>query len=58
MKGNFAAILLVLVGAFMLLSNLGLINVSLLGLLKVWWPLILIVVGVMLFFTPGAGRSK
>jgi hypothetical protein len=58
MKGNFAAILLVLVGAFMLLSNLGVIHVSLLGLMKIWWPLIVIVVGVMLFFTPGSGHSK
>lgn len=58
MKGNFAAILLVLVGAFMLLTNLGVIDVSLLALLKIWWPLILIVVGVMLFFTPSSGRRK
>lgn len=52
MKGNFAAIVLVLLGTFFLLNNLGMIDISLLHLLKIWWPLILIVVGVMLFFSP------
>lgn len=51
MKGNFAAIVLVCVGTFFLLTNLGMINVSLAELLKIWWPLILIAVGVSLFFT-------
>ena len=51
MKGNVAAIVLVSVGTFFLLSNLGLINISLVQLLKTWWPLILIAVGVSLFFT-------
>ncbi|GAB4211958.1 MAG: hypothetical protein OHK0048_10420 [Rhodoferax sp.] len=51
MKGNVAAIVLVLVGSFFLLSNLGLIHVSLSELLRVWWPAILIAVGVSLFFT-------
>jgi hypothetical protein len=51
MKGNFAAIVLVCVGTFFLLTNLGYINVSLAALLRTWWPLILIVVGLSLFFT-------
>ncbi|MDD2880541.1 MAG: DUF5668 domain-containing protein [Rhodoferax sp.] len=51
MKGNFAAIVLVCVGTFFLLTNLGLINVSLAALLRTWWPLILIAVGLSLFFT-------
>lgn len=51
MKGNFAAITLVCVGTFFLLTNLGLINVSLAALLRTWWPLILIAVGLSLFFT-------
>lgn len=51
MKGNVAAIVLVSVGTFFLLSNLGLINISLAELLKTWWPLILIAVGGSLFFT-------
>jgi hypothetical protein len=51
MKGNVAAIVLVSVGTFFLLTNLGLINVSLAELLKTWWPVILIAVGLSLFFT-------
>ena len=57
MKGNVAAITLILFGAFFLLSNLGLINVSLAELFKTWWPAILIVIGVSLLFTPN-NRKK
>ena len=52
MRGNIAAIVLILAGGFMLLTNLGVIDISLRGLLRTWWPLILIAVGVGLFFTP------
>jgi hypothetical protein len=51
MKGNVAAIVLISVGTFFLLTNLGLVNVSLADLLKTWWPAILIAVGVSLLFT-------
>lgn len=53
MRGNFAAIALIVIGSFFLLSNLGLVNVSLRELFHTWWPLILIGVGISLFFTPG-----
>ena len=52
MRGNVAAIVLILAGSFMLLTNLGVIDISLRELLRTWWPLILIVVGIGLFFTP------
>ena len=52
MRGNIAAIVLILAGSFMLLTNLGVIDISLRELLRTWWPLILIAVGVGLFFTP------
>ncbi len=52
MRGNVAAVVLVLVGTFFLLSNLGLIDISLTQLIKTWWPVVLIAVGVSLFFTP------
>ena len=52
MRGNLAAIVLILAGSFMLLTNLGVIDISLRELLRTWWPLILIAVGVGLFFTP------
>jgi len=58
MRGNFAAIVLVLLGSFFLLNNLELIDVSLFQLFRIWWPLILIVVGVMLFFAPDRHDRK
>ena len=56
MKGHFFAIALILVGAFFLLTNLGLITVSIGEILRVWWPAILIAVGISLFFTPGGKK--
>ena len=53
MRGNFAAIVLIVIGSFFLLSNLGLLNISLRELFPAWWPLILSAVGISLFFTPG-----
>jgi Domain of unknown function (DUF5668) len=58
MKGNVAAIVLVLVGTFFLLTKLGIIHVSLIAVLKTWWPVILIIVGLGLFFTPDSRRKK
>ena len=52
MRGNVAAIVLVLVGTFFLLSNLGWIDISLTQLIKTWWPIVLIAVGVSLILTP------
>ena len=57
MKGNVAAISLIAFGTFFLLSNLGLVNVSLAELFRIWWPAILIAVGVAMFFTPN-NRNK
>ena len=50
---TIAAIVLVVLGVFFLLTNLGLISISLRELLRVWWPVALIAVGLALFFTPG-----
>lgn len=58
MKGNVAAIVLVLLGTFFLLNNLGLIDISLIEVLKIWWPAILIVVGLGLFLVPDSRRKK
>ena len=53
MRGNFAAIVLILVGVFFLLSNLGMLNVSIGQIISTWWPVALIALGLSLFFTPG-----
>lgn len=55
MKGNFAAIALIAIGAIALAVNLDLFELDLVGLIKKWWPLVLIVLGIGLFFTPDEG---
>lgn len=52
MKGNFAAIALTLIGAVALGVNLELFELDLVALLKKWWPLALIAIGIALYFTP------
>jgi len=58
MKGNVAAIVLVSTGVFFLLNNLGLINVSLMEVAQIWWPAILIVVGLAMFFPAGGNKKE
>jgi len=50
MKFNFAAIVLILVGSYFLLSNLGLLNISMREIIATWWPAILIALGVSMLF--------
>jgi Domain of unknown function (DUF5668) len=52
MKGNFAAIVLIVLGGAFLLNNLGLLNFSLTEVLRVWWPVVLIAVGAAMFLMP------
>ena len=47
MKGHFAAIALIVIGAI----ALG-VKVDLVALIRKWWPLALIALGVGLFLTP------
>jgi hypothetical protein len=58
MKGNFAAVVLIAIGVVALGVNLDLFEVDLVTLLRKWWPLALIAVGVALFFTPGERGSN
>ena len=58
MKGNFAAIALTLIGAVALGVNLELFELDLVALLKKWWPLTLIAIGVALYFTPDYKAAK
>ncbi|MEN9479107.1 MAG: hypothetical protein RLZZ298_502 [Pseudomonadota bacterium] len=58
MKGNFAAIALLLIGVLALAVNLDLFELDLVQLMRKWWPLALIVVGVALFLTPGDDSRK
>lgn len=58
MKGNFAAIALVAIGAVALAVNLDLFELDLVALIKTWWPLALIALGVGLFLTPDEGGKR
>jgi len=53
MKGNFAAVALVIIGALALAVNLDLLEIDIVNLMRKWWPLALIAIGAALFFTPG-----
>ncbi|MBL0352241.1 MAG: DUF5668 domain-containing protein [Candidatus Dechloromonas phosphoritropha] len=58
MKGNFAAIALTVIGAVALAVNLDFLELDIVALLRKWWPLVLIAVGVALFFTPDDNGRK
>lgn len=58
MRGNFGAIALIFLGTFFLLSNLNLINISLIEVFRIWWPAILIAVGVSMFFANHERKDK
>lgn len=58
MKGNFAAIALLVIGAVALAVNLDFFELDLVQLMRKWWPLALIAVGIALFFTPGDDSRK
>ena len=58
MKGNFISVALVLVGVLALAVNLDLLEIDLVALLRKWWPLALIGIGIALFLTPGDGSKK
>jgi len=52
MKGHFAAIALIVIGAVALGVNLDLFELDLVAMIRKWWPLALIALGVALFLTP------
>lgn len=56
MRGNIAAIVLILVGSYFLLSNLGLINISMREIIATWWPAVLIAVGISMFVLPSGKK--
>jgi hypothetical protein len=58
MKGHFAAIALIVIGAIALGVNLDLFELDLVALIRKWWPLVLIALGIGLFFTPDDRRRR
>lgn len=58
MKGNFVSVALIVIGALALAVNLDLFQLDLVALLRKWWPLALVAIGVALLFTPEGGGRK
>ena len=58
MKSSFGAIVLIVVGCVLLAQNLGYLDVSLIQLIRTWWPLVLIGLGISFFFTPDSEKRK
>lgn len=58
MKGNLVSVALILVGVVALAINFGLLDVDFVGLIKKWWPLALVVLGIGLYFTPDDSRRS
>lgn len=56
MRGNIGAIALIVIGGLALASNLGLFDVDLGLLLRTWWPLLLIILGIGMFLAPGTDQ--
>jgi hypothetical protein len=58
LKGKFAATVLVVVGVLALGVNLGWFEIDIAQLLRTWWPLVLIALGLALYLTPGDEKMK
>jgi hypothetical protein len=58
MKGNIAAIVLIVVGVIALGANLDLFHVNIFVLLSTWWPLIPIAVGLAMLFSPDGRKGR
>lgn len=58
MKGNIGAVVLVLAGIVALAVNLDFLDINFVQLLRTWWPLLLIALGVGMFFTPDDEAKK
>lgn len=58
MNGNFISVVLIVGGALALAVNLGLFEIDVVALMRTWWPLALIALGVALFLTPEAKNKK
>ena len=51
MKSPFLGIILIVIGVVALAHNLGYINFSLTYLLRTWWPVVLIALGISYLIT-------
>ncbi len=57
MRFSVPAVIIILLGVIFLMQNLGIGNFDLSHLIRVWWPLILIVVGIGMLFKRGSSSK-
>lgn len=57
MRGNLGAIVLILVGLSALAINLGIIEIDIAQLLRTWWPVLLVALGIGVFLAPGSDEG-
>lgn len=57
MRGNLGAIVLILVGVSALAINLGIIEIDIAQLLRTWWPVLLVALGIGVFLAPGSDEG-
>ena len=58
MKGNFGAIVLILAGVLALAVNLDMLDINFVQLIRTWWPLLLIALGIGVYLTPNDGTTN
>jgi len=58
MQGIFVALAQIVIGTLALAVNLDLLEIDLVALLRKWWPVVLIVLGVGLYLTPDEGGKR
>ena len=57
MRGNLGALVLILVGVSALAINLGIIEIDIAQLLRTWWPVLLVALGIGVFLAPGSDEG-
>ncbi|MCM8596037.1 LiaI-LiaF-like domain-containing protein [Accumulibacter sp.] len=58
MKGNIGAIVVILVGVLVLAINLGVVEIDFAQIVRTWWPVLLIALGIGMFLAPGSGDRR
>lgn len=58
MRGNVGALVLIVIGCLALAATLGLVEVDIVRLLRTWWPLLLIGLGLGMFLAPGTDDRR
>jgi hypothetical protein len=58
MKGNFGALALIVIGIIALIVNLDILDVDFAQLLRTWWPIVLVLLGIGMIMAPGDDSTR